>query len=347
MLGRVVPALGEVVGLVIEPYRQAAPGGARFFIDDGGGGHVLQRRAGAVEHEDFLRGGPSGPAPRDQLAEFRMDPPEVHHSRRERVLQLAHAGGLSGEVRDDTGPRQHSRVQLLLALAVGADRRDELAGPDVGLADDDLPARGAGDGDVRMRQRLGGGFHWLDVDAGLGREFPDECHDPCRVAIAGIDMLEPADGEQGPQVRAALDAAAADEERLRVRQCQVARGDRGGRRRAQRRDFDRVQQGERPSVRGVEQADHALDGRQPIEVRVAGKVRVDLRGVIAGGGAEHRGLDVEATARDMRGERAGRGRKRALGVGAEGALDRRDAVRHRQQCRDVLAIEEQHGALRP
>jgi hypothetical protein len=49
-----------------------------------------------------------------------------------------------------------------------------------------------------------------------------------------------------------------------------------GRGRAYARDLDRIEQCENSTVAGVEQRDHALDGREPMTLGIAREVRVDL-----------------------------------------------------------------------
>ena len=61
---------------------------------------------------------------------------------------------------------------------------------------------------------------------------------------------------------------------------QVPGRDRSGRRGAPNRHLDRVHDREQPTVAGVAEHDHALDGRQAVPARVVGEVRVGLGGEV-------------------------------------------------------------------
>jgi hypothetical protein len=162
------------------------------------------------------------------------------------------------------------------------------------------------------------------------------------VRVEGPRPLEGQHARQRAELRAPLAAAAADGGGARVRPRQVAGGHRGGGGRAAERHLDGVHHGQRASVVGVAQHDHALDGRQPVAARVVGEVRVGLDREVQAPPLEAGRLDVESPVRGAHAEHAG-GQAAPLGVEAERGLDRLDALVPAEQGLDVPA--RQHARL--
>jgi hypothetical protein len=115
----------------------------------------------------------------------------------------------------------------------------------------------------------------------------------------------------------------------------------GGRRaRSENRDLDRVENGERDAVLGIEENDDPLDRGETGPPAVAGEVRVRLgREVGAAGQLETRSLDVETAARGGDPQDGGR-EGFTPRVQPEGLLDRVDALRKREEVGDVAPSEE-------
>src|SRR6266850_2168739 len=97
----------------------------RPAIDGDRRGDVLQAGAGRIEDNDFIGTRASALAAGDDLAQLGVHVLARHRSGGDRMVQVADLARLLGEVGHHRGGRQQRRVDLLLVLAVGADRRDE------------------------------------------------------------------------------------------------------------------------------------------------------------------------------------------------------------------------------
>ena len=173
-------------------------------------------------------------------------------------------------------------VKFLLALAVGADSRDELTGPDVVSRHEHLPGGRARDADIAVWKRAG---KVADRSIAMAHSEPissTNFRELLRIAIISKHAAERTDEGHRAKMCAALGSAAADQEgvRIRARKMPGRNGARG--RRAQYRDLDRIEKREQPPGRRVEQGDQSLNRRQSTKLRVAREVRIDFRGVVAG-----------------------------------------------------------------
>src|SRR5216684_2546377 len=98
-----------------------------LFVDQGGGGNVLQGRSGAVENDRFLGRDSTLLRAGYDFTEFRVDSFPSRRASLECVVQLADLGALLETVCHQFTRAQNVRFQLLLFWTVRADRGQERA----------------------------------------------------------------------------------------------------------------------------------------------------------------------------------------------------------------------------
>src|SRR4030095_14247838 len=120
----------------IELHLPAPAARASLLVDGDRRRDVLERRARAVEHDDLVGAGAAWMAADHHIGELRMHLRARHEVGGESMLQLADLRALIEDI-DDEGHRRDERgLELLLALAIRADRCDEHAGADVSSRDE-------------------------------------------------------------------------------------------------------------------------------------------------------------------------------------------------------------------
>src|SRR5262245_37670047 len=137
----------------IEPYLRPAPEGAGVPVDGDRRSNVLQSSPTAIEHRDLVVSCAARPAAADHVGKLGMHPIAREQPGGEGVLQLADLGALLEDVDDQGRGGDEPRLELLLALAVRADRGNESAWQDIPRGQERVTRRRAGDAHVALTKR--------------------------------------------------------------------------------------------------------------------------------------------------------------------------------------------------
>lgn len=253
--------------------------------DPGGDGEVLKADAGPVEESDFLGRGAAGMDAFDHRAEL-GDGGRVDQAGGDGVLGLADRDRLGRLVGEESGAGQQCRLDLLLALGVGAHAGEMRAGPDLRRLQDRGEGGGDGDDDVGLGPELVE-IDRLEGQAVLGGDASEPV-EPGGVAVPGDDLLEGPLAQGGAQLEAGLVAGADDTEDAGVGPGEIADRDGRGGGGARGGQVVAADQGGGPAGIGVEQEDGRLVVGDPANREIVGPVAAGLE-------AEDRAGPVEPT----------------------------------------------------
>src|SRR5215471_15378844 len=120
------------------------------LVDNGGGGHILQGHAGAVENRVFVVGFSAGFVASNDLTEFCEDVRTLHDAGLENMMQVAHCRALLNQVTDYFCLAHQSRMNFVLVRIVGAYGRHERALLEIVWAEEWLLRWCAGNADVAL-----------------------------------------------------------------------------------------------------------------------------------------------------------------------------------------------------
>ena len=228
------------------------------------------------------------PGASDDLVKLGVDVAFAHGAGGDGVVEIAHHRTLDEDVGDDQGACHQGRLDLALVGAVGADRGDEGAGPDVIGAKIGLARRRAQSDHIARR----GGR--AEIGRGLGLQGAGPVHfvrQPAGLVAVAVPQQAAADRQhrrESPNMGGPLRPAAGDGDGRCVGTGEMAGSQRARRRRSSYRDLDRIHDGERRPRPAVAKEKHALDGRQPMGLFIVRKIAVELK------------RDIEPVERDPR-----------------------------------------------
>jgi hypothetical protein len=263
------------------------------------------------------------------------------HPLRDGVLRLADGDRLRDLVGKDAGAGQQRRLDLLLALGVGAHAGQMRARAEMGIHQARREGRGDGDDRIRLGAKRGQ-IDGLERQAELGRDGA-EARQHLGVIVPGHHPLEPAHARGGAQLERRLMPRPHHAEHARILAREQVDRERRGRGRAQRRQQIAPDQRRGPARVGVEEDHDGLMVRQAFG-HVSGPVAAGLH-------AEHEVLAIEprleAVERIRMPQRLAHDRKvarRAVRHGGEGIAHRGEGIVGAEQVGNEVFRHEIHRA---
>lgn len=315
-------------------------------------------RLGLLEHVDggggIFNGNPSGikqgdltviTAARfvagDDGGEIRVNGVAGRGARHDGMMQIPDRRALVERIDNDLRRREETRVDLLLVLVVGTDRRDERARADVFCSNQELLRRRAGGNDISVHEgcsRVG-----MAVETQLG--IDQALRESLGGRIVWLDKVyfpKWDDILQGAHMHESLTSTAEERQTRCVLTGKILGGDGGGSRRALRGDLDGIEQREEFAGACVGDDDDALDRGEIVPRGIAGEIGVGFRDKIIAVAGPERCLDVESTIRCVHPEDLRR-RQLPFSEQAESALDGDDAFLEIEERANVCPGEQQGG----
>ncbi len=155
---------------VTQTHGKAAARGTGPFVNGGGGCHVLERHAGAVEYGYFLAVGSPGLSTGDNFAEFSVHIGLGHNARGQGVMQIAYRGALLQHIHNHFAGRHQAGVKLLFFRIVCANAGDKRARRNHALFQESAARSRARDAQVAVANGIGKVAHGLNLRGQLTYE---------------------------------------------------------------------------------------------------------------------------------------------------------------------------------